>query len=141
LKMNECPSLRETLLRSRCHKGRLLYYFRPQQRNVTEGKETVSSWCGWHTDHGCITGLTRGMFMKDGVESGCSGSSAGFYVRARSGEIVKVVFGEEEIAFQVGEITEVLSRGRLCATPHCVNAPDGEAVERSVFALFMQPDW
>ncbi|KAL0451856.1 UNVERIFIED_CONTAM: hypothetical protein Slati_1163700 [Sesamum latifolium] len=57
---------------------------------------------------------------------------------------LKVVYGEDEIAYQIGETTEILSRGQLCATPHCVRAPKGEAafgVERSTFALFMQPDW
>lgn len=32
----------------------------------------------------------------------------------------KVVFGEDEIAYQIGETTQILSRGFLCATPHCV---------------------
>lgn len=32
----------------------------------------------------------------------------------------KVVFGEDEIAYQIGETTEILSRSYLCATPHCV---------------------
>lgn len=32
----------------------------------------------------------------------------------------KVVFREDEIAYQIGETTEILSRSYLCATPHCV---------------------
>ncbi|XP_028074091.1 uncharacterized protein LOC114276510 isoform X8 [Camellia sinensis] len=32
----------------------------------------------------------------------------------------QVVFGEDEIAYQIGETSEILSRGHLCATPHCV---------------------
>ncbi|KAL0382910.1 UNVERIFIED_CONTAM: hypothetical protein Scaly_0578300 [Sesamum calycinum] len=144
-----------------------------------EDDETVSSWCGWHTDHGSLTGLTCGMFTRDAVELPCPDSAAGLYV----------VYGEDEIAYQIGETTEILSRGQLCATPHCVRArictvseydgqlnaglhsplcqetiiilemqnmqdvavivlrlflaPKGEAafgVERSTFALFMQPD-
>ncbi|KAL6974356.1 hypothetical protein U1Q18_028539 [Sarracenia purpurea var. burkii] len=57
---------------------------------------------------------------------------------------LQVVFGEDEIAYQIGETTEILSRGHLCATPHCVRAPKGKeasGLERSTFALFMQPDW
>lgn len=105
---------------------------------------SMSSWCGWHTDHGSLTGLTCGMFMKDAVELPSLDSAAGLYVKTRSGQIIKVVYGEDEIAYQIGETTEILSRGRLCATPHCVLAPKGEAatgVERSTFALFMQPNW
>ncbi|XP_077212064.1 uncharacterized protein LOC143858755 [Tasmannia lanceolata] len=136
--------LQQILLRSRCHKGRLLYYFPRQQSNYTRDSGNMSSWCGWHTDHGSLTGLTCGMFTRDGVEIACSDSSAGLYIKTRSDQIVKVVFGEDEIAYQIGETTEILSGGLLCATPHCVQAPKGEktlGVERSTFALFMQPDW
>lgn len=34
--------------------------------------------------------------------------------------LYQVVYGENEIAYQIGETTEILSRGHLCATPHCV---------------------
>lgn len=34
--------------------------------------------------------------------------------------IHKVVFGQEEIGYQIGETAEILSEGRLCATPHGV---------------------
>ncbi|KAG8044426.1 hypothetical protein GUJ93_ZPchr0057g2644 [Zizania palustris] len=44
-----------TIANSRCHKGRLLYYFPRQFSNQKEGG-SVSSWCGWHTDHGSLTG-------------------------------------------------------------------------------------
>ncbi|THF98020.1 hypothetical protein TEA_007569 [Camellia sinensis var. sinensis] len=91
--------------------------------------------------------LTRGMFMRDAVELPCPDSAAGLYIKTRNDQIVKVyflvVFGEDEIAYQIGETTEILSRGHLCATPHCVRAPKGEeasGIERSTFALFMQPD-
>ncbi|XP_010249858.1 PREDICTED: uncharacterized protein LOC104592277 isoform X2 [Nelumbo nucifera] len=132
------------LMCSRCHKGRLLYYFPAEQSDYAQDAGSISSWCGWHTDHGSLTGLTCGMFMRDGVEVPCPDSAAGLYVKTRTNQIVKVVFQEDEIAFQVGETTEILSGGRLCATPHCVQAPKGEqtyGVERSTFALFMQPDW
>jgi hypothetical protein len=33
---------------------------------------------------------------------------------------VKAVFKEDELAYQIGETTEILSKGHLCATPHCV---------------------
>ncbi|PIN24336.1 Iron/ascorbate family oxidoreductase [Handroanthus impetiginosus] len=142
--MNENVSLQQILLRSRCHKGRLLYYFPADKRTSTEDCESVPSWCGWHTDHGSVTGLTCGLFTRDSMELTCPDIAAGLYVKTRSGEIVKVLYGEDEIAYQVGQTTEILSRGQLCATPHCVQAPKGEAasgVERSTFALFMQPDW
>ncbi|XP_021996644.1 uncharacterized protein LOC110893816 isoform X3 [Helianthus annuus] len=130
--------------RSRCHKGRLLYYFPAENSNDSQDSESMSSWCGWHTDHGSLTGLTYAVFTKDGVEIPCPDSTAGLYIKTRTGQIVKVVYKEDEIAYQIGNITEILSSGRLCATPHCVRAPKGEkatGLERSTFALFMQPDW
>lgn len=131
------------LMRSRCHKGRLLYYF-SKQESESKNDTGVSSWCGWHTDHGSLTGLTSGMYMKKGAEIFCPDLAAGLYVRTRNNQIVRAVFGEDELAYQIGEIAEILSQGLLCATPHCVQAPKGEeaiGVERSTFALFMQPDW
>ncbi|XP_037425790.1 uncharacterized protein LOC119291181 [Triticum dicoccoides] len=137
-------SLEQTISRSRCHKGRLLYYFPRQFSTQKEDGDSVSSWCGWHTDHGSLTGLTCGLFMKTSVEVPCPDSAAGLYIRTRDDRVVKVTFGEDELAYQIGETTEILSRGRLCATPHCVQAPSGvnaSNVERSTFAMFMQPDW
>ncbi|CAI0625934.1 unnamed protein product, partial [Linum tenue] len=34
--------------------------------------------------------------------------------------MIQVVYGEDELAYQIGETTEILSGGYLCATPHCV---------------------
>ncbi|AQK88288.1 2-oxoglutarate (2OG) and Fe(II)-dependent oxygenase superfamily protein [Zea mays] len=106
--------------------------------------DSVSSWCGWHTDHGSLTGLTCGLFTKNSMEVPCPDSAAGLYIRTRDNQVVKVVFDEDQLAYQIGETTEILSRGYLCATPHCVQAPSSENasnVDRSTFALFMQPDW
>ncbi|KAH0451241.1 hypothetical protein IEQ34_018540 [Dendrobium chrysotoxum] len=101
MRINEDDLLQQILMRSRCHKGRLLYYFAKQQSESM--KDTgVSSWCGWHTDHGSLTGLTSGMYIKNGVEVSCPDLAAGLYAPK----------GEESIG-----------------------------VERSTFALFMQPDW
>ncbi|VFQ68061.1 unnamed protein product [Cuscuta campestris] len=140
----ENDGLEQILFRSRCHKGRLLYYFPSQQSSCSQDDESMSSWCGWHTDHGSLTGLTCGIFTRNAVERPCPDIDAGLYIKTRTGQIVKVEFGEDEIAYQIGEITEILSRGQLCATPHCVRAPKGKeasGVDRSTFALFMQPDW
>lgn len=140
--MLEGEGLEQTLVHSRCHKGRLLYYFPAQHSSPAYA--SVSSWCGWHTDHGSLTGLTCGMFTRDSVEIHSPDSDAGLYIKTRTGQIVKVEYGVDEIAYQIGETTEILSSGRLCATPHCVRAPRGDAasgVDRTTFALFMQPDW
>ncbi|CAN1331293.1 hypothetical protein LINPERPRIM_LOCUS35269 [Linum perenne] len=139
---DEDCGLEKILSCSRCHKGRLLYYFPVHQNDYSSDIDSMSSWCGWHTDHGSLTGLTCALFKRDGVEIPCPDSAAGLYIRTRTDQIVKVVYGEDEIAYQVGETTEILSGGYLCATPHCVRAPKGTSnIDRSTFALFMQPDW
>ncbi|XP_074273870.1 uncharacterized protein LOC141597342 isoform X2 [Silene latifolia] len=142
MNMGADEGLEYIIHRSRCHKGRLLYYFPTKQSD--HAMDWTSSWCGWHTDHGSLTGLTCGMFLRDDAEVACPDKAAGLYVKNRSDQIVKVVFGQDEIAYQIGETTEILSGGYLHATPHCVRAPIGKEVsglERSTFALFMQPDW
>ncbi|CAL9085557.1 unnamed protein product [Musa textilis] len=144
MKDHENGSLEQILKHSRCHKGRLLYYFPKELSHHGDNNNSISSWCGWHTDHGSLTGLTCGMFTRNGVKISSPDSAAGLYVKTRNDQIVKVVFGEDEIAYQIGETAETLGRGYLCATPHCVQAPNSEkasGVERSTFALFMQPDW
>ncbi|KAL6221832.1 hypothetical protein ACLB2K_005225 [Fragaria x ananassa] len=83
-------------------------------------------------------GLTCAMYMRDAVEIPCLIVVLAFILGQ------EVVFGEDEIAYQIGETTEVMSGGYLCATPHCVRAPKGEeasGLDRSTFAFFMQPDW
>ncbi|XP_038695488.1 uncharacterized protein LOC119992769 [Tripterygium wilfordii] len=141
---HENQALEQIILHSWCPKGRLLFYFPTQESNCVQDADSMSSWCGWHTDHGSLTGLTYAMYTRDVVEIPCPDSAAGLYIRTRTGQIVKVVFGEDEIAYQVGETSEILSSGYLCATPHCVRAPKGKeasCLDRSTFALFMQPDW
>lgn len=56
MKIKEDEGLEQILLRSRCHKGRLLYYFPAEKSNCSKDGDSMSSWCGWHTDHGSLTG-------------------------------------------------------------------------------------
>ncbi|XP_031488730.1 uncharacterized protein LOC116256490 isoform X2 [Nymphaea colorata] len=142
--VSEVESLKHMLQRSRCHKGRLLYYFPKQKSVLGEEAGSMSSWCGWHTDHGSLTGLTCAMFMRGTQEVPCPDATAGLYIKTRMDQIVKVVFSDDELAYQIGEMTEILSHGYLCATPHCVQAPKNDMaydVSRATFALFMQPNW
>lgn len=39
-----------------------------------------------------FTGLTCGMFTRDGVKVACADSTSGLYIKARNNEIVKVIF-------------------------------------------------
>ncbi len=69
------------------------------------------NWCGWHTDHGMITGITSAMFLdKAGRIVPCPDDTAGLYVRNRAGEIIHVTFDQNDVAFQVGEVMQVVMR-------------------------------
>src|SRR5437868_5333827 len=62
----------ETIIRESLNcKARLLHFF--PNANMTESEGTSStntsvddfaSWCGWHNDHGSLTGLTSAMYME-----------------------------------------------------------------------------
>lgn len=129
-------------------KARLLHYFPPKaDENMDKDDESkMGNWCGWHLDHGSLTGLTSAMFTD------CSGKAVsnpdpdhcGLYVKSRQGNIVRVTYDKDCIAYQVGESSEIMSNGVLKATPHCVVGAKGEkaaGVARNTFAVFMQPHW
>ena len=74
----------------------------------------------------------------------CPDDTAGLYIRARDGEVVRATFKPTQLAFQMGQATQIHSGGLLRATPHCVRAAGGPAaagVARNAFAVFMQPNW
>lgn len=67
--------------------------------------------------------------------------SSGLYIRTRGGDLVKVLIPTDCLAFQTGEALEVVTGGKLLATPHCVRIGSIPSnVSRETFALFMQPN-
>eukprot|EP00899_Mesostigma_viride_P009496 jgi/Mesvir1/18548/Mv17066-RA.1 len=136
---------------SRNSKGRLLHYFphgSPRMATLRGGVNAgdPGSWCGWHTDHGSLTGLAGALFLDpEGNEvANPDPEHAGLHVRTRRGDVVRVVIPQGHVAFQVGEAMQVHSGGLLQATPHYVAAPKGAAaarISRNTFAVFMQPQW
>jgi isopenicillin N synthase-like dioxygenase len=71
-------------------------------------------------------------------------AAAGLYIRARDGAIIRASFKPEQLAFQMGQATQIQSGGLLRATPHCVRAAAGAAaagVARNAYAVFLQPQW
>ncbi|QDZ25332.1 2-oxoglutarate/Fe(II)-dependent oxygenase [Chloropicon primus] len=127
-------------------KARLLHYFPPSEVKTETSDEKMGDWCGWHLDHGSLTGLTSAMFTdcKGNQVDNPDPQKCGLYVKSRKGETVRVTYTKDCIAYQVGESSEVMSNGVLKATPHCVVGAEGEAalgVARNTFAVFMQPKW
>ena len=73
------PSKLEDVLRtSKCTKARLLHYF-PVAEGVeppADEAEAFSNWCGWHNDHGSLTGLMPAMFFDHSGKLTADDSSA-----------------------------------------------------------------
>lgn len=79
------PKALETVIeKSLCCKARLLHYFptsddkKSSSSSATGADDEFSSWCGWHNDHGSLTGLTSAMFLdSEGNEVANPDPSAG----------------------------------------------------------------
>jgi len=136
-------------------KSRLLHFFPPTEEDIATATraaaaggqgEDYSSWCGWHLDHGSLTGITAPYFVDEASGKGveCPDRSAGLYIRTRNGRITHVDIDQYTLAFQVGETTHLRSGARLQATPHSVRAACTEAsrgVAGNYYVQFMQPFW
>lgn len=122
-------------------KARLLHYF-PSVDKKDDDKDNFSSWCGWHNDHGSLTGLTSAMYFDaEGNPAVNSDPTAGLYIRGRHGELIKAAFSADQIAFQIGETAQIHSGGVLQATPHSVRGSSDPTICRNTFAVFMEPNW
>jgi len=140
--------LEKVIEESHACKARLLHYFSIDEDKTTRTRE---SWCGWHNDHGSLTGLTPAMYLvrdKDNPKKFKSipnpDTDSGLYVRTRDGNEFKVKMPSDCMAFQIGETSQIYSGGVLRATPHAVQAiayPTSIGVVRDSFAVFMQPNF
>lgn len=125
-------------------KGRLLHYFPLEKsKNRENDSNDFSSWCGWHNDHGSLTGLIPGLYLdENGQSTSTAGNDkSGLYIQARNGSIHHVVLPENSIGFQIGETSQIHSGGTLQATPHAVRGSTDGAVTRESFAVFMEPEY
>jgi isopenicillin N synthase-like dioxygenase len=72
-----------------------------------------------------------GHFLKEG----------GLYIKSRGETLTKVDIPLDCLAFQIGEASQVASRGLLVATPHLVRSIKGAPhLSRNTFAVFLQPN-
>jgi isopenicillin N synthase-like dioxygenase len=137
--------LHNIISKSRTAKARLLHYFpmTHEQASSISGVDVDGSWCGWHNDHGSLTGLTSAMYFNEkGEEIPNPDPASGLYIRSRTGATVKAVIPVDCLAFQMGETEQIHSCGVLQATPHCVMAGGKKSagVSRETFAVFMEPE-
>mmetsp|Transcript_87554 Transcript_87554/g.171253 ORF Transcript_87554/g.171253 Transcript_87554/m.171253 type:complete len:371 (-) Transcript_87554:249-1361(-) len=130
---------------SKCCKARLLHYFPIAQdgNQAEESKDSeFSSWCGWHNDHGSLTGLTSAMYLDEAGDMVVNtDKDAGLYIRNRKSELLHINIPVTNIAFQIGETAQVHSGGFMQATPHAVRGSKMAGVSRETFAVFMEPNW
>jgi isopenicillin N synthase-like dioxygenase len=151
--------LHQSLAASRAQKGRLLHYFPSPLSSEPDGGDAVATsgkkcggedgealWCGFHNDHGTLTGLVAAEYYSEAdqaVLSNAPDDRAGLYV-SRFGieEPVRVQYAADCLAFQIGEAAQIMTGGILRATPHAVRTPrDGiGSICRSTMAVFLQPE-
>mmetsp|Transcript_4737 Transcript_4737/g.10175 ORF Transcript_4737/g.10175 Transcript_4737/m.10175 type:complete len:416 (-) Transcript_4737:140-1387(-) len=142
------PKLETILRNSKCCKARLLHYFATEDdasgdnsKNVIEDTH-FSNWCGWHNDHGSLTGLVPALYLDNtGKIVNCPDPKAGLYCKSRNGELVQAKIPADALAFQVGETMQIHTGGWLQATPHAVRGCKGGNVSRETFAVFMEPEY
>lgn len=98
-------------------------------------------WQQYHFDYGLFTALTGpDVTAPSGPDSGGGG---GLVVLAGAEALPRsVAIPAHCVAVQVGEAAQILSRGRLAATAHCVSrAGQPRGASRETFVLFLQPPW
>ncbi|CAH0474117.1 unnamed protein product [Peronospora belbahrii] len=146
--VNECPEYEKGQLyrlQGKCAKARLLHYYSLSEDEIAAQSKTSTfqdsfAWCGWHNDHGTLTGLVQAMYTDStGATVTNPDPTAGLYVKTRRNEIVKVNIPPDHLVYQIGETSQILSGGILQATPHAVRGPQVTGVNRETFAVFMQP--
>lgn len=110
-------------------------------------QSNFSDWCGWHNDHGSLTGLIPGMYLDDnGEQIECPDKKAGLYIKSRGGDTIQVELPSQHncLAYQIGETTQIHTGGILQATPHAVKGCESEKakdISRESFAVFMEPEY
>ena len=143
--------LHTVITTSRCAKARLLHYFplKPEDAStissaaVADESMSIDSHCGWHNDHGSLTGLTSAQWRDDATGQQLAASpdpTAGLYVLRRDGRTVQVTIPPHSLAFQLGECQMIHSGALVQATPHAVRASPLPNLSRQTFAVFMEPE-
>lgn len=115
-------------------------------------------WCGFHNDHGTITGLLPAQLFDSNDNMSLSSSSsstdnnrqitspgtrdskAGLYVACDGVNPRRVVIPSDAVAFQIGETAQIVTGGFFRATAHGVRAPRNTRASRVTMAMFMQPN-
>ena len=118
--------------------------FNKENNTTIDFDSGESNWCEWHNDHGSLTGLVSADYInEDGsIAKDLKLTKSGLFIQNRKGDFVRCTYGEEDLAFQLGETLQIHSGGLLHATPHTVKFMDDapKHIARRTFALFMEPN-
>ena len=91
--------IERTLRESKKMTGRLLHYFPQQKKDFDPNVK----WCGWHNDHGTLTGLCSAIYLdKDGNEMArdlIEDEKSGLFAMNRDHEVVKIRIPQDSLAF------------------------------------------
>ncbi|CAN0898447.1 hypothetical protein LINGRAHAP2_LOCUS19710 [Linum grandiflorum] len=113
-------------------------------------------WQQWHYDYGIFTVLTAPMFLGTSCPSEnvmmaevpvkeCyyPGRNTNLQIfNPNKNNVCMVRTSPENFIIQVGESADILSKGKLRSTLHCVNRPQKmEFLSRETFVVFLQPAW
>ncbi|OIT26370.1 PREDICTED: uncharacterized protein LOC109215390 [Nicotiana attenuata] len=117
-------------------------------------------WQQWHYDYGIFTLLTVPMFLLSSHQETPAAVNTGSPVSSehefpspcghtylqifdpKKNQVFMVKAPLESLILQVGEAADILSKGKLRATLHCVcRPPKIENLSRETFVVFLQPAW
>ncbi|XP_038692749.1 uncharacterized protein LOC119990743 [Tripterygium wilfordii] len=109
-------------------------------------------WQQWHHDYGIFTVLTDPMFLLHeenkfsmACDRECSSPSGHTYLQIfnpAKNNVLMVKTSPGSFIIQVGESADIISKGKLRSTLHCVCQPSKlENVSRETFVVFLQPAW
>ncbi|KAK1587247.1 hypothetical protein Q3G72_011042 [Acer saccharum] len=116
-------------------------------------------WQQWHYDYGVFTVLTDPLFILSSYLPGnkreeqytlscdqeCPSPSGHTYLQIfdpNKNKVRMVKSSPESFIIQVGESADIISKGKLRSTLHCVRRPAKlENLSRETFVLFLQPAW
>jgi isopenicillin N synthase-like dioxygenase len=120
--------------------GRLVHYHTSVEFEENNKDQAVY----WHSDTSSITSLCSPIYMdQDGnvVEGMSDEAGHGLEILKRDGTINSCCIPPDCLAIQIGEVMQILSGGKLEATPHRVVATKYPTYTREQFVNFFLPQF
>lgn len=145
-------------------KARLLHYCASGKAKPESGDRAIDDWCSEHVDSSCLTGLTAPLYIDEAslqsprLPTKVKGpqlepllevpappdTSTGLYIHARDSSLFRVVIPPDQLAFQTGEVLQLITKGKFMAVPHFVRGSartvGSNTISRNTLAIFTQPN-